>query len=81
MYASIFGLDLAAGIKDMLLSTGLSIDILAKMPPAELAVILGIDFYIARLIYQAAKRHKQVHDIQLEINEEEIVYAAKKDKA
>lgn len=74
MFASVFGLALAEGIKDMLFSTGFgSIETLAKTQPGELAAILGIDLYLARLIYLAAKKHKLAQDLQSDINQEETV--------
>lgn len=66
-------LQLATGIKDMLLSNGFtSIDAITKMPPAELALILGIDMYVARLIYVSAKRHREIERLQRQINEQEM---------
>ena len=79
MFGSIFGLSLASGIKDMLFSNGFtSVEHLLKMPPAELAVLLGIDLYVARIIYLTAKAHMQTHNLQEEINQDERIYAAKK---
>jgi hypothetical protein len=74
MFAGISGLDLAVGIKEMLLSNGFtSLDALLKSPPAELAVVLGIDLYVARLIYLAAKRHAQLEKEQYTLNDEAFV--------
>lgn len=74
MYASVYGLDLATGIKEMLIKNGFaSVDTLLETPPAELAIILGIDLYIARLIYHAVKRHTKLERFVTEINEEEMV--------
>ena len=71
MFAGISGLDLAIGIKEMLISHGFSsLDALLKMPPAELALILGIDLYVARLIYVAAKRHIEIDKEQHALNDE-----------
>lgn len=53
---SVNALDIANGLKDLLISHGFTIDLLLKTPPAELAIILGIDIYVARLIYLAAKK-------------------------
>ena len=78
MYASVFGLDLATGIKEMLVKNGFaSVDTLLETPPAELAITLGIDLYIARLIYHAAKRHTELERFVTEINEEEMVETLK----
>jgi hypothetical protein len=60
MFASIYGLEIAHGIKEMLVNHGFTLDALLKTPPAELALILGIDLYVARLIYEAAKHHLEI---------------------
>ena len=74
MFAGISGLDLAIGIKEMLLNNGFSsLDALLKMPPAELALILGIDLYVARLIYLTAKRHIELDIEQHALNDEAFV--------
>src|SRR5919205_1227201 len=66
---SISGLELAAGIKDMLISNGFtSLDSITKMRPAELASLLGIDMYVARLIHISAKRQSEIEKIQRQIN-------------
>jgi hypothetical protein len=71
MFAGISGLDLAIGIKEMLINHGFSsLDALLKLPPAELALILGIDLYVARLIYVAAKRHIEIDKEQHALNDE-----------
>jgi hypothetical protein len=78
MYASVFALDLASGIREMLIKNGFaSVDTLLETPPAELAITLGIDLYIARLIYHAAKRHTKLERFVTEINEEEMVETLK----
>jgi hypothetical protein len=78
MYASVYGLDLAIGIKEMLIKNGFaSVDTLLETPPAELAIMLGIDLYIARLIYHAAKRHTKLERFVTDINEEEMVETLK----
>lgn len=57
---SISALDLAIGLKELLLNNGYTLDALLKTTPAELALILGIDMYVARIIYTAARRHVSV---------------------
>jgi CheY-like chemotaxis protein len=51
-------LDIAKGLKDMLVSHGFKLDSLLIIHPPELAKILGIDEYVAKLIISA------VHDIK-----------------
>ena len=50
-------LELAIGIKDLLISAGFTtIDSLLRRSPSELAAILGIEFYVAKIITDTAKR-------------------------
>jgi hypothetical protein len=49
-------LDIAQGLKDMLVSHGFELDSLLIIHPHELAEILGIDEYVAKLIKSAAHR-------------------------
>lgn len=50
-------LELAIGIKDVLIGAGFTtIDSLLRMTPSEIAAILGIEFYVAKIIIDAAKR-------------------------
>jgi hypothetical protein len=56
MFGSINGLEIANGLKELLASHGFTLDLILKTPPAEMALILGIDLYVARLIYLVAKR-------------------------
>jgi hypothetical protein len=50
-------LELAIGIKDVLIGAGFTtIDSLIRMTPSEIAAILGIEFYVAKIIIDAAKR-------------------------
>jgi hypothetical protein len=47
-------LDIAQGLKDMLVSHGFELNSLLIIHPHELAEILGIDEYVAKLIISAA---------------------------
>ena len=50
-------LELASGIKDVLIGAGFTtIESLVRMTPSEIAAILGIEFYVAKIIIDAAKR-------------------------
>ena len=50
-------LELAIGIKDVLIGAGFTtIESLVRMTPSEIAAILGIEFYVAKIIIDAAKR-------------------------
>jgi hypothetical protein len=74
MFAGVSGLDLAIGIRQMLEANGFtSLDSLLKLPVAELALILGIDLYVARLIYLAARKHAEMEKEQFALNDEAFV--------
>jgi len=50
-------LEIAIGIKDSLIAAGFtSLDSLLRSSPTEIATILGIEFYVAKLIIDAAKK-------------------------
>ncbi len=50
-------LEVAIGIKDSLMAAGFtSLDSLLRSSPTEIATILGIEFYVAKIIIDAAKR-------------------------
>jgi hypothetical protein len=54
---SIQMLELAIGIKDSLMAAGFtSLDSLLRSNPTDIAAILGIELYVAKLIIDAAKR-------------------------
>lgn len=49
-------LELAIGIKDSLMAAGFtSLDSLLRSSPTDIAAILGIELYVAKLIIDAAK--------------------------
>jgi len=49
-------LEVAIGIKDSLVSAGFTLDSLVHATPADIATVLGIELYVAKLILDAAKR-------------------------
>ena len=49
-------LELAIGIKDSLMAAGFtSLDSLLRSSPTDIAAVLGIELYVAKLIIDAAK--------------------------
>lgn len=49
-------LEIAVGIKDSLIAAGFtSLDSLLRSSPTDIAAILGIELYVAKLIIDAAK--------------------------
>lgn len=64
MDSSIQMLEIAIGIKDSLISAGFtSLDSLLRSSPAEIAALLGIELYVAKLILDAAKRASGQHEV------------------
>ena len=55
-------LDIAGGLKDLLIVHGITIELLLSISATKLANTLGIDEYVARIICQSANR--LVSDIQ-----------------
>jgi hypothetical protein len=49
-------LDLAEGLKELLINNGFRLRLLLKTSTSELAKILGIDEYIAKLVSDAVKK-------------------------
>jgi hypothetical protein len=58
-------LELAIGIKDSLMAAGFtSLDSLLRSNPTDIAAILGIELYVAKLIIDAAKRASGQHKVE-----------------
>jgi hypothetical protein len=56
-FDGIYALELAAGLKELLIKNGFfTVNQLLKTPASELASMLRTDDYIARLVIMAAKR-------------------------
>jgi len=49
-------LDIADGLKDLLIKYRFTLELLLTISPSELSEILGIDKYIARIICNAARK-------------------------
>jgi hypothetical protein len=49
-------LDIADGLKELLISNGFNLRLVLKTSTSELAKILGIDDYVAKLVSDAAKK-------------------------
>lgn len=52
---SIEVLDIADGLKGLLRENKLTLDTLVQFDPSKLADILGIDGYVAKIIFESAK--------------------------
>jgi hypothetical protein len=53
---AINSLDIADGLKELLIKYGFTLEALSNMPSSELAESLGIDQYIAKIICTAARK-------------------------
>jgi hypothetical protein len=47
---------IATGLKEALVNAGISFEKILNSPPSEISDILGIDSYVAKLIYDEARR-------------------------
>ena len=49
-------LEIAQGIRDYLMTSGYTVEAILKSSPSELSSILGIELYVAKLIFDAARK-------------------------
>jgi hypothetical protein len=56
MYLNIHTLEIANGLKDALIHADFTIESILKHGPGEIASIMGIDPYVAEIIFNAAKK-------------------------
>ena len=63
MGSSIQLLEIAPGLKNSLMEAGLSIRFILTAGPSEVASILGIESYVAKIIFDAAKKIVQENSL------------------
>lgn len=57
-------LDIPAGLRELIIIHGFTLDLLLNMQPLELAETLGIDKDVAKIIIHAAKKHTNtIHNL------------------
>jgi hypothetical protein len=56
MYLDIHALEIANGLKDSLIHADFTIESILNSGPSEIASIMGIDPYVAEIIFNAAKK-------------------------
>jgi hypothetical protein len=56
MYLNIHALEIADGLKDALIRADFTIESIFEYGPGEIASIIGIDPYVAGIIFNAAKK-------------------------
>jgi hypothetical protein len=54
--AAVEDMNIATGLKDALLNAGMSIEKILNSKPSRISNILGVDQYVAKLIYEEAKK-------------------------
>ena len=54
--AAIENMRIATGLKEALVNAGISFEKILNSPPSEISDILGIDSYVAKLIYDEARK-------------------------
>jgi hypothetical protein len=59
MNSSIDELEIAPGLKKMLIDAGFTVDSILHYGVDEIWTILGIEIYVAKIIFDAAKRIEQ----------------------
>ena len=63
MYLDIHTLEIADGLKDALIHLDFTIESILKREPSEIALIMGIDPYVAEIIFNAAKKAAKSDDL------------------
>ena len=56
MEHGIDALEIATGLKDALINSGLTIESILNSGPVEIASVLGIDVYVAKIIFDATEK-------------------------
>lgn len=56
MYFGIHMLEIADGLKDALIHAGFTIESILNVGPGEIASTIGIDIYVAKIIFMAAEK-------------------------
>lgn len=55
MFSDIMELEIADGLKDLLMDYGFTCEKILRIQSSQLASILGVEDYIGKIIYNAAK--------------------------
>jgi hypothetical protein len=61
-YSDVKELEIADGLKKLLIDYGFTRRRILKIQPIDLASILGIEDYVAKIIYNAAKRKRSARN-------------------
>lgn len=77
LYCGIHALEVADGIKDALINADLTIERILSIGPLEVAKILGIDQYVAEIIFNATLKVVDIHDHRNFAKQNTLVYQIK----
>ncbi len=56
MYFGIHMLEIADGLKDAIIHAGFTIESMLSTGPEEIASTIGVDLYVAKIVFTAAKK-------------------------
>ena len=68
MYFGIHMLEIADGLKDALIHSGFTIESILNLGPGEIASTIGIDIYVAKIIFMAAEKNVGTDSISTQQN-------------
>ena len=68
MYFGIHMLEIADGLKDALIHAGFTIESILNLGPGEIASTIGIDIYVAKIIFMAAEKNVGTDSISTQQN-------------
>jgi hypothetical protein len=54
-------LNIADGLKDVLIHAGFTIESIIMLGPEEIASTIGIDLYVAKIVFNAAKKAAKIN--------------------
>ena len=73
MYLNIHRLEIANGLKDALVHADFTIDSIIKSGPSQIASTMGIDLYVAKIIFNAAKKAAKANGFMEMKNNKDIM--------
>ncbi|HJT47569.1 MAG TPA: hypothetical protein VJ729_05245 [Nitrososphaeraceae archaeon] len=73
MYLDIHRLEIANGLKDALVHADFTVDSIIKSGPSRIASTMGIDLYVAKIIFNAAKKAANANDLTELENNKDII--------
>jgi len=73
MYLNIHRLEIANGLKDALVHADFTVDSIIKSGPSQIASTMGIDLYVAKIIFNAARKAANANDLTGLENNKDII--------